>query len=225
MNILITAGGTAEHIDAVRVLTNTSTGRTGAFLADFLAARGQDVTLLHAVGAATATHPTVRSATFTDVQNLRDALQQWLDKRHFDAVIHAAAVSDYTVSEIRVNGNTFAPSTGIKLPTAETMELKLLQAPKLINMIKSWSQNPRMLLIGFKLTQSATEAEARDKALKVIRSSGADYVVHNDLAGMTGGAHPFRILSPEATIASGNSKQDLATALYTLLEEHHAACA
>lgn len=223
MNILITAGGTSEHIDAVRVLTNTSTGRTGAFLADFLAARGQDVTLLHAKGAATATHPAVRSAIFTSVQNLTDVLRQWLDKRRFDAVIHAAAVSDYTVSEIRIDGEIFAPDAGIKLPTAETMELKLVKTPKLIDTIRNWSQNPKLLLIGFKLTHSAGEAEAGEKILQVARSSSADYIVHNDLADMIGGTHPFRIFSSQTQVACGNSKAEMAAALYALLEERHAA--
>lgn len=223
MNILITSGGTSEPIDAVRVLTNTSTGRTGAFFADFLAARGQDVTLLHAEGAVAATHPAVRSATFTSVRSLGNALRQWLDQRRFDAIIHAAAVSDYTVTEIRINGEAFAPDAEVKLPTSDTMELKLTRTPKLIDTIRQWSQNPKALLVGFKLTQSATDAEAQEKVLKVARSSGADYIVHNDLARMTGGPHPFRIFSSGTEVASGNSKEEMATALYTLLEEHHAA--
>ena len=52
MRYLITAGGTREPIDAVRVVANRRTGRLGALLADQAAAAGHDVTLLHAVDGA-----------------------------------------------------------------------------------------------------------------------------------------------------------------------------
>ena len=47
MNLLVTAGATREPLDAVRFLSNVSTGATGAALADALAARGCTVALLH----------------------------------------------------------------------------------------------------------------------------------------------------------------------------------
>ena len=46
MRAVITAGGTREPIDDVRVVTNLSTGRFGAHIANALVARGVDVTLL-----------------------------------------------------------------------------------------------------------------------------------------------------------------------------------
>ena len=36
MNIVITAGGTAEHIDPVRAITNTGTGTLSSIIADYL---------------------------------------------------------------------------------------------------------------------------------------------------------------------------------------------
>jgi len=50
VRVLVTAGGTREPIDDVRVLANTSTGRLGARLADALAAAGHDTLLLHGPG-------------------------------------------------------------------------------------------------------------------------------------------------------------------------------
>src|SRR5690606_29564400 len=43
---LVTAGGTSEAVDPVRVLTNTSTGETGVRLSNALATAGASVTLL-----------------------------------------------------------------------------------------------------------------------------------------------------------------------------------
>ncbi len=47
MRILITSGGTEEPIDGVRYITNFSTGRTGAVIADYLAACGVETVLVH----------------------------------------------------------------------------------------------------------------------------------------------------------------------------------
>ena len=44
MKILITGGGSEEPIDNVRAVCNFSTGRTSAFLADFFAGAGHEVT-------------------------------------------------------------------------------------------------------------------------------------------------------------------------------------
>ena len=46
VRVLVTAGGTREPIDAVRVITNRSSGKQGHALAEEAAARGADVTLV-----------------------------------------------------------------------------------------------------------------------------------------------------------------------------------
>ena len=51
MKILITGGGCREAIDGVRFVTNMSTGRTAAFLADALSAHGAEVTAIMGAGA------------------------------------------------------------------------------------------------------------------------------------------------------------------------------
>ncbi|MGH7994919.1 MAG: phosphopantothenoylcysteine decarboxylase, partial [Opitutaceae bacterium] len=52
MKILITAGASREAIDAVRFISNVSSGRTGAALADALVALGHRVTMLRGHGSA-----------------------------------------------------------------------------------------------------------------------------------------------------------------------------
>ena len=51
MKILITAGATREPIDAVRFVSNVSTGATGAALADEFSRGGIEVVLLRSEGA------------------------------------------------------------------------------------------------------------------------------------------------------------------------------
>ena len=53
MKILITSGATREPIDQVRFITNMSTGKTGASLAESFAKKGHDVTYLHGQGSHT----------------------------------------------------------------------------------------------------------------------------------------------------------------------------
>ncbi|HET7535081.1 MAG TPA: bifunctional phosphopantothenoylcysteine decarboxylase/phosphopantothenate--cysteine ligase CoaBC, partial [Candidatus Didemnitutus sp.] len=93
LRVLVTAGGTAEPIDGVRVLTNTSTGGTGADIATHLERRGHEVVLLRARNAARPAAP-CREEQFESYAELDAALMHLLGTERFDAVIHAAAVSD-----------------------------------------------------------------------------------------------------------------------------------
>lgn len=218
MNILITAGGTHEPIDAVRAISNSSTGRTGAFLAEHFAQNGANVTLLRAANAAPASHPAIRSEQFTTTASLGEQLQKLLAGHRFDGVIHAAAVSDYHVSELRIDGQCFAPDSSIKLSTAPHMELRLTRNPKLVDSIKSWSANPDTKLVAFKLTQAATTAKAMQAVQKLMDASHADYVLHNDQSAISATAHPFTLYAADGTSTSGMDKSAMAAALYSLWE-------
>ncbi len=101
MRCLITAGPTST-LDAVRRLTNFSSGRLGSELAAFLSARGHAVSLL--IGQQ-ATWRGERHAghieTFTTTANLRERLQALAAQpAPVDAVFHAAAVSDFAFGQI-----------------------------------------------------------------------------------------------------------------------------
>jgi phosphopantothenoylcysteine decarboxylase / phosphopantothenate---cysteine ligase len=90
--VVISAGGTREHLDPVRFLGNRSSGRQGYALARTAAARGAQVTLVAAnvslTDPAGATVVPVVSAA-----DLRDAVLAAADDA--DAVVMAAAVADF----------------------------------------------------------------------------------------------------------------------------------
>lgn len=91
LRIVVTAGGTAEPIDAVRVITNLSTGKMGLALAVASLRRGADVTLI-----SSAPDPTVLGLRFvrmSTVASLRGAVLR--ECAHADIVVMAAAVSDF----------------------------------------------------------------------------------------------------------------------------------
>lgn len=205
--VLVTAGGTREAIDGVRALTNLSTGKTGATIAEVFAARGADVTYLAASDAPslTTTHEAnshsgalTRTIRFVSYRDLQSLLKTELETHDYDAVIHAAAVSDYQVAAIRKNGVTIddgsAKRDGHKIDSGDTLSIELTKTEKIVDQIKSWSRNSSVKLIAFKLTHSANEHEARAAVAKLARHSKADGVVHNDVAEWKH-THPFHVYS------------------------------
>ena len=211
MKILITGGGSEEPIDTVRYITNFSTGKTSCFLAEKFAEAGNDVTLLTAEKAV---HPakdapklkTVFYRTFSD---LSANLKNLCAAHAFDAVIHAAAVSDYSVSSIIVDGKEFLPEQIAKVPSGLELTVKMKKNPKLVDSIKGWAKESgkSAVLVAFKLTSKATPEERKAAVQKVFSSNldssfAPDYVVSNDLSEITPDAHPCRIFSKDMNTAA-----------------------
>ena len=101
MKIVITAGGTSEKIDDVRTITNSSTGRLGyavgtAFLQQY-ADELEAVYYLHGTRARHPEHEKVIPVEIGGVADLQRELGRILAEEKIDAVVHAMAVSDYTV--------------------------------------------------------------------------------------------------------------------------------
>ena len=162
MKILITGGGTCEPIDTVRYITNFSTGRTAAFLADFFCKKGADVTALMAENAQKPKDARIITyRTFSDLQKL---LESECKNSNYGAIIHAAAVSDYSVQEICVDGKIFPGGAISKIPSGKEILLKMQENPKLLYKIKQWSGNSTKL-VAFKLTSGASEEEQQMLAM------------------------------------------------------------
>ena len=178
MNVLITSGGTRESIDGVRVIANSSTGATGAALADAFWHAGFTVTLLRTRHSVAPECP-VEEHFFVTVADLDASCQQLLSGEHFDLVIHAAAVSDFVVESVIVDGVSHAaPLTG-KLSSASRLSIDLVPGKKILPALKGYSRNPKLRLVGFKLTDGASDEEIRQAVAKVL-AAGADLVVQND---------------------------------------------
>nr|WP_309695725.1 phosphopantothenoylcysteine decarboxylase [Armatimonas sp.] len=178
MRVLITSGGTREPIDGVRVIANSSTGATGAALAAAFCKAGFTVTLLRARHSV-APNLTVTEQFFVTVSDLDSACQELLGSQDFDLMIHAAAVSDFVLQAVTVDGvRHAAPLTG-KLSSTHRLSIELMPGKKILPELKGYSRNPNVRLVGFKLTEGASEAEIREAVAKVL-AAGADLVVHND---------------------------------------------
>ena len=202
--MLITAGGTTEPIDDIRVITNKSTGRTAAYLADQLIESGFDVHFLHAKNSALPQHSCSQSS-FDSFHDLEMNLTELLTQNSFDWLIQAAAVSDYSIQ----------PEAGKISSDALEINIKLIKNKKLIDQVENLS--PLTKVIGFKLTSGADADLRTTKVEKLFTESHCDFVVHNDWQQMAGGTHHFNFFSPDLSFVELKSKEELGFQLFKTL--------
>ena len=222
--ILITYGGTKEPIDGARSITNTSTGRTGAELCQLFLQRGYSVTALKAQQAPTP-HLTENftQRSFLSTKDLQNLLDTCLQANSYKAIIHLAAVSDYTVSEAFSDGNKIPAGRQCKIPSNyNNLTITLKRTPKLINHIKKKSKNPQTVLFGFKLTNSSDPQQHLSAIHKLMQHSHCDVVIHNDLNNINEGLHHFQIYenNPHTTVQKARSTKELFTIMDKILNPH-----
>lgn len=216
-HILITAGGTREYVDGVRYIGNLSTGRTGAVIADYFSSKGHQVTWLGAINAIQPEYPChkIFYETFND---LAEQLQLQLKQQHFDTVIHAAAISDFSVSTIKINEQDIVACRKTKLPTSNAMDICLKKNPKLVSELLNWSQNKNINVVAFKLTNTNNENEQKNAINKLLSQDVIHYVVHNDLSKISKGSHPYHLYHEITQPTSCPSTQHLCQALDKLFD-------
>ncbi|MXR41461.1 bifunctional phosphopantothenoylcysteine decarboxylase/phosphopantothenate--cysteine ligase CoaBC [Halobaculum sp. WSA2] len=173
--VVVTAGATSEAVDDVRVLTNRSSGRTGRAVARALAVRGADVTLLHDADAARGPGDAgdVPYADVVDVESAAEmtdaALAACADA---DALISAAAISDYTVDQHEG-----------KIRSGEaSLTLELSPTPKLLDAVRE--EYPDLTLVGFKAEPGGDDETLAARARETLDRVGLAFVVANDAAVM-----------------------------------------
>jgi phosphopantothenoylcysteine decarboxylase / phosphopantothenate---cysteine ligase len=91
LRVLISAGGTREHLDPVRFIGNPSTGKMGIALARAALHRGAIVTLVHSI-AGEVPLPGVRSIAIASAEEMRQEMLECFPDA--DLTVMAAAVAD-----------------------------------------------------------------------------------------------------------------------------------
>jgi len=216
-SILITAGGTREAIDSVRYIGNMSSGRTASRLADELTDAGHRVTWLGAESAVTPNR-SCAMLRFYSFNDLALQLQTVLAANKFDAVIHAAAVSDFSVDSVHTQARDQQDSGTGKLSSESALILRLKPNPKLLERIRVWSKNPEVRIIGFKLTDTKDFQQRYAAIKKQFDDSDVDVVVHNDLTDISDTVHPFYLHRPTQAPVSCLDAEALAKTLNDLME-------
>src|SRR6185369_7299073 len=131
MRLLITAGPTREPIDAVRFISNRSSGRLGWALAHAGLAARHEVTLL--MGPGVCDEPigapadrTCRLYRFGSSAELKQLLEAHF--RDCDVLIMAAAVSDYRPQVVAEGKLSREPGVGMTIQLEATPDLVALTA-------------------------------------------------------------------------------------------------
>lgn len=220
--VLITAGGTIEPIDGVRSIINTSTGQTGSRIADFLYEMGLDVHLLISANSTYKFNKAFRTEEFTDFHTLNNSIKSNLANDTYDIFIHSAAVSDYSLEKVELDGIQHSPSRKIKFNSdADNILLHLKKNPKIVNSIKDLSKNKNIKLIAFKLTNNANHEEVQIAINKLFNASQADFIIHNDLSTInkTQNKHTFNVFKPNSLIAENITLDQLFTHLSNIVDK------
>lgn len=224
MKILVTAGNTQTPIDQVRCLTNLFTGKTGGRIAIEALRRGHSVTHFTShpeiipglAGAAPLDSHCWELRTYRTFDDLSRLMESSVPGGKFDAIIHAAAVSDYALAGVYAKserGDFIDVSAGKVKSHHPELWLKLVPTPKLIDRIRrDW--NFRGILVKFKLEVGLDDEELLAVAEKARVQSQANLMVANTLEGMIS----FALVGPQAGSYSKVDREQLARTLLEALE-------
>lgn len=157
--------------------------------------------------------------TFTDFKDLDARLREQLSTQSYDAVIHCAAVSDYSIAQV----NGADPAVASKLSSEDELSLKMKRNHKLLPLLKEYSKNKNIVVIGFKLTLNSSQNETAEIATKMI-SENVDAVVANDwsVVDRDRSRHPGEVIGPKSR-ESFNDLTELGSLLDSFIEKKTSA--
>lgn len=168
LRIWITSGPASVAIDAVRRITNFSTGELGTRLANRLADRGHRVVCFRGVGAtAPGPLPPVQTIPFFGNRDLLDLLHSTLPEP--DLLFHAAALADFEPIAVWADGHRIAHGTGKIRSETKRLLIEMRPAEKVLMQLREFFPHTR--IFGWKYEVAGT----RDAALALGNAQIATY--------------------------------------------------
>lgn len=159
-------GGTFEPIDAVRGITNNSSGKMGLELAKEAYIRGLDLTIV--VGNVSVEIPYIfNTINVKTAQEMSEVIFDLISD--VDIFISTAAVSDFKVKNV----------SDVKIDSTKSLDINLEPTVKILSKVKEF--NPDIFLVGFKAKYNVSSNELIESALKQIEESHVDLVIANDV--------------------------------------------
>lgn len=203
--LLITSGPTRQYLDPVRYLTNASSGRMGAALAQAAIELGHEVTIIS--GPVSIDYP--EQATIVNVTTTDEMLDATMT--HFenaDGLIGAAAPSDYMPR--KVSNSKIAKS-------GEPLVLELVETPDIVATVAPTKRDGQWV-IGFALE---TE-DHRFRAIVKMQRKCCDMMVSNGPGAIDSTMNDVEILASDgATITRiAGDKQIVAQAILQAAQDH-----
>ena len=168
--VLVSAGPTQEPIDAVRFISNYSSGKMGYAIAEAARDRGAEVVLVTGPSSLTPP-PGVTTVSVNTASEMTDALS-----RHFSAatvLIMAAAVADFRPKN--------QAAQKLKKQGKSELVLELEATPDILAMLSA--RRTSQIVIGFAAETEHVVSHAKDK----LRGKGLDLIIANDVTQAGGG--------------------------------------
>ena len=165
MKLVVTAGPTREKWDAVRYLSNRSSGKMGFALAGEAARRGADAVLVS--GPAALTDPSgVRVVRVESAAQMYEAVKnEWADAH---ALVMAAAVADYRPVD---------PSTRKRKKGDAPLAVELERTTDILAELGTGKGS--RILVGF----AAETEDVLERAKEKLERKGLDFIVANRVSG------------------------------------------
>jgi phosphopantothenoylcysteine decarboxylase / phosphopantothenate---cysteine ligase len=202
--VLISAGGTREAIDPVRVIANRSSGRQGYALAEVARRLGADVTLVTTMERPLALDvaSSIEVLRVESAQQLHDTM---IDRApNSDCIIMAAAVTDFTLqpSRVKIKKDAGLPALHFEM------------TPDILSELVT-RRGTGQVIVGF----AAETNDVAENALKKLRGKDVDLLVVNDVSapgvGFEHATNEVVLLGRDevAETVSLRSKEDVAMAI------------
>lgn len=197
---LVTAGPTYEAIDPVRFIGNHSSGLMGICIADELANRGAEVTLVCGPSAVKSQNPTVKRVNVVSAEEMFEACKQTFEQ--VDIAVCSAAVADYRPKHIA--------EQKIKKKD-DNLVIELVKNPDILRYLGE-HKTSKQHLVGFALETENEHQHAEQK----LQSKKLDMLVLNSLndqgAGFGHFTNKITVLFPDKEMRSFalKSKVDVA---------------
>ncbi len=168
--VLVTAGPTVEHIDPVRVITNRSSGKMGVAIAEEVASRGAETTLVLGPGSVSPP-PGVKTIRIESTEEMLNATLKELKTGKHDLVFAAGAPSDYKPKS--------TAQRKIKTRKEKSLTLELQATPKII--AEARKASPKAFIVAFKTEHNVSNDELISEAYEILSENTANLVAANDV--------------------------------------------
>lgn len=170
--VLVSTGATFERMDAMRGITNRSSGKMGVEIAKEAYRCGADVTIL--CGRVNTHIPKLfKRIDVESTEEMMNVIEDTIE--HTDIYVSAAAISDFKIDDVCEN----------KYPSEDDITIKFARLPKLLEKIKQL--NPNTFVVGFKAEAGISEEELIEKARGRMNKYHTDIMVANDILVEDGG--------------------------------------
>ncbi|MBP5093264.1 MAG: bifunctional phosphopantothenoylcysteine decarboxylase/phosphopantothenate--cysteine ligase CoaBC, partial [Abditibacteriota bacterium] len=197
---VVSAGPTREAIDPVRYISNRSSGKMGYAIAEALARRGADVTI---VSGPVSLSTNLRRINVETVSEMYEAVKA--ATADADLFVSAAAPADFTVDE---------PASE-KIKKKDSLDITLTKAVDIISSI----DKTNLFTVGFAAETENLEEYAQDK----LRRKGMNMIAANDVTKGVFGSDENEIIiytEKEKIRLERASKREIADKLSDIIRKH-----